>query len=125
VTDIVEGAIEEGIQQQLLDRVAMIGMPVNLVVTAKEITPRSFSEDCQPRSCQVVDIRDRAMFAATHSSGAISMPLDEISVRAHAELNVALPTVVDCSFGSIATCRQAGTAFVSLGFKEVSLLLPR
>lgn len=125
VTDIVEGAIDETIQQEFIDRIAMVGTPLNRVVTANEITQRSFSEYCQRDSCQVVDIRGRETFAAAHSSGATSLPLDEISVRARAELNAALPTVIDCSFGSITACRLAGSAFVSLGFKEVSVLLPR
>jgi len=124
VTDIVEGPVSEVVQAQLLDRIAMTGAPVSLAQTAKEITRLAFDGLCHPEGCQFVDARDRKRFDAAHSPRAVNMPLDEVAVRAPAEFDEGVPTVVDCSYSPIGECREAGSAFVILGFKSVSLLLP-
>lgn len=72
---------------------------------------------------KVLDIRDRAAFAADHRPDALNIPLDELPSRAKAELSTAGTVVVDCSQETVARCRLGAQMLAEHGLKPLAILI--
>lgn len=72
----------------------------------------------------LLDLRDRGPFAGSARPRAINIPVEELTVRAGAELSRDAQIVIDCSQDETFRCRVGHHMLVGTGFKNVSIYLP-
>jgi rhodanese-related sulfurtransferase len=72
----------------------------------------------------LLDVRDREPFAASARPDAINIPLEELMVRAGAELSRQSAVVIDCSRTETFRCHAGADALRRRGFEQVSIYLP-
>lgn len=107
VTDVVIGKPSRDSGRQFLKRVTeRIGTtPVDNTAYAEEADEGDLPGLLARAGSVLLDIRTRKAFASRHATGAISIPREELNVRAAPELGAAKRVVVDCRDNSIIACR--------------------
>lgn len=75
------------------------------------------------RGAEVIDVRDRTAFRASHRDGAKNIPADELATR-QAELKTAKSLIVDCTYAQVSRCQLAARVLTSLGVRDVVVLVP-
>jgi len=124
VTDVLLRRLSDTEQSAILERLAdMDAAPLDNTDYAPEIDDRQLTELSAASSVQLLDVRERRLFAEFHRPGAMNIPADEISSRAPVELASSDPVVVACSPGGMSVCRSVGRALRRLSF-DVRLLRP-
>jgi TonB family protein len=74
---------------------------------------------------QIIDVRQREAFGRAHLPEARSIPSDEISSRALAELDLNLAVVIDCRSADMKLCSLSSARLSQLGFGNVYQLIPQ
>lgn len=121
VRDIVERAQPETVHAAILNRVdSADGRPLRIVMRAPERNARQLA---QIQRRQLIDVRERHQYEAGRRDGTVNIPIDELAVRAPAELSTSMPVVVDCGSSVIHLCRAAGAHLIDLGFPDVFILV--
>lgn len=72
----------------------------------------------------LLDVRGRQPFAASARPRAVNIPIEELTVRAGAELPRASTIVVDCSQEQTFRCRAATQFLRQRGFEIIAIFLP-
>lgn len=97
---------------------------VSRAAAPKEISVAQFSAAADRADAVVVDVRNRDDFSRDHRAGARNMPVDEVFVRARAELPADRPIVVDCTYGDPNWCRIGAAQLTERRFSDIAVLVP-
>jgi rhodanese-related sulfurtransferase len=126
VTDIVLGVLGESHADRFIARLKghVEAAPLVLPYSISEVRRGKAANQSTSAQSQVIDTREPAVFAKSHSSGAMNIPLNELVRRAPVELRRDDPVTVDCLVGDQSQCRVVAAALGDLGFKTVFVLLP-
>jgi rhodanese-related sulfurtransferase len=94
------------------------------VAAAEEVGETALARHLASGGAVLLDVRDREPFAASARPDAINIPLEELMVRAGAELSRQSAVVIDCSRTETFRCYAGADALRRRGFEQVSIYLP-
>lgn len=97
----------------------MIQQPAAAAPEIRETDLKSWLD----RGAEVIDVRERTAFRASHRDGAKNIPADELATR-QTELKTAKSLIVDCTYGQLSRCQLAARVLTSLGVRDVAVLVP-
>ena len=89
-----------------------------------EIDQHTLRRLLEREAAVLLDVRGRHPFAASARPRAVNIPLEELPVRAGAELPRAGTIVIDCSQEQTFRCRAASQFLRQRGFETIAIYLP-
>ena len=126
VIDVMVGRLSPSQEERFLAKLSsnVATEPMNNLPAPKTIPDEEFRQLSINARVQVLDVRNRAEYGEGHRSGAVNIPFDELETRALLGLSVTAPLFVDCSVGSMLTCRNAALFLTLLQFPQVLMIAP-
>lgn len=126
VTGVLVGALTPSEEDSFL---AMLssgrGSPMNNFLDPPVLSNETFENlTIDDENEVVLDVRERTEYGIHHDPRAVSIPNDELSIRAPVELGPVGRVYVDCRVGHSGDCRQAARWLVLDGFHDVVAVVP-
>lgn len=103
---------------------APMTMDMREMAGVEEIDEETLRQRLSNAATGLLDLRDREPFAASARPRAINIPVEELTVRAGAELSRDAQIVIDCSQDQTFRCRAGHHMLQQAGFTKVAIFIP-